>query len=53
MKQKVLIIDDEIDFCMIMKGYFARKNFDVFQAYTLQSGLFLIDEAKPDIFFFR
>ena len=51
MKQKVLIIDDEVDFCMIMKGYFARKNFDVFQAYTLQSGLFLIDETKPDILF--
>ena len=51
MKQKILIIDDEIDFCMIMKGYFGRKNFDVFLAYNLQSGLFLIDEANPDILF--
>ena len=51
MKQKVLIIDDEIDFCTIMKGYFNRKNYDVFLAYTLQSGLFLVDETKPDILF--
>ena len=51
MKKKVLIIDDEVDFCLIMKGYFLRKNFEVFLAYTLQSGLFLIDEAKPDILF--
>lgn len=51
MKQKILIIDDEIDFCMIMKGYFGRKNFEVFLAYNLQSGLFLIDETNPDILF--
>lgn len=51
MKPKVLIVDDETDFCMIMKGYFARKHFEVFLAYTLQSGLFLLDEVKPDILF--
>ena len=51
MKQKVLIIDDEIDFCTIMKGYLNRKNYEVFLAYTLQSGLFLIDETNPDILF--
>ena len=49
MKEKVLIIDDEIDFCLIMKGYFDRKNYNAFVAYNLQTGLFLIDEAKPDI----
>ena len=51
MKKKILIIDDEVDFCLIMKGYFNRKNYDVFVAYNLQSGLFLIDENKPDILF--
>jgi response regulator of citrate/malate metabolism len=34
-----------------MKGYFERKNFTVFTAHTLQSGLFCIDEVKPDILF--
>jgi len=51
MKKKILIIDDEVDFCLIMKGYFNRKNYEVFVAYNLQSGLFLIDENKPDILF--
>jgi DNA-binding NtrC family response regulator len=51
MKKKILIIDDEVDFCLIMKGYFNRKNYEVSVAYTLQSGLFLIDENKPDILF--
>ena len=51
MKKKILIIDDEVDFCLIMKGYFGRKNYEVCVAYTLQSGLFLINEEKPDILF--
>ena len=51
MKKKVLIIDDEVDFCLIMKGYFERKNYEVLLAYNLQGGLFLIDEAKPDVLF--
>jgi CheY-like chemotaxis protein len=51
MKKKILIIDDEVDFCLIMKGYFGRKNHEGFVAYTLQSGLFLLDEEKPDILF--
>jgi DNA-binding response OmpR family regulator len=34
-----------------MKGYFGRKNYEVVLAYTLQSGLFLINEEKPDILF--
>ena len=51
MKKKIIIIDDEIDFCVIMKGYFERKGFEVHLAYNLQLGLFLINEKKPDILF--
>jgi DNA-binding NtrC family response regulator len=51
MKKKILIIDDEIDFCIIMKGYFEKKGFEVHLAYNLQLGLFLINEKKPDILF--
>ena len=51
MKKKILIIDDEVDFCTIMKGYFGKKNYEVVLAYNLQRGLFLIDETKPDILF--
>lgn len=51
MKKKVLIIDDEVDFCMIMKGFFQRKNYDPHLAYTLQKGIFMADELKPDFLF--
>jgi two-component system, OmpR family, response regulator len=51
LKLKVLLVDDEVDYCLIMKGYFTRKNYDVFVAYTLMDGLSLIDTAKPDILF--
>ncbi|HET9745468.1 MAG TPA: response regulator [Chitinophagaceae bacterium] len=51
MKKKILIIDDEIDFCVIMKGYFERKGYEVWVAYTLQKGLFLLNEIKADILF--
>jgi DNA-binding NtrC family response regulator len=51
MKRKILIIDDEVDFCMIMKGFFSRKNYEVLLAYTLQDGLALFNEQRPEILF--
>ena len=51
MKKKILIIDDEIDFCIIMKGYFEKKGYEIFVAYNLQKGLFQINDIKPDILF--
>ena len=51
MKQKILIIDDESDFCLIMKNYFVRKGYDVAMAYTLKEGIALAKELGPDILF--
>ena len=51
MKQKVLIIDDEVDFCMIMKGYFDKKRYETLVAYDLRNGLALIQASKPDVLF--
>jgi len=51
MKKKVLIIDDEVDFCTIMKGFLERKGYEVHLAYTLQSGLFMANDLRPDILF--
>ncbi|HKZ65212.1 MAG TPA: response regulator [Chitinophagaceae bacterium] len=51
LKLKILLIDDEVDYCLIMKGYFTKKNYDVFIAYNLKEGLQLIDTARPDILF--
>ena len=50
-KLKILIIDDEIDYCMIMKSFFRGKNYDVSLAYTLKEGLSLIKNVEPDILF--
>jgi DNA-binding NtrC family response regulator len=50
-KKKVLIIDDEQDLCHLMKTYLVELNYDVFLAYTLGSGLSLMEEVGPDIVF--
>jgi DNA-binding response OmpR family regulator len=50
-KVKILIIDDEEDFCMIMKSYFIKKGYQVFLASNLNEGLSLLKEKNPDILF--
>jgi two-component system OmpR family response regulator len=50
-KLKILIIDDEIDYCTIMKGYFQSKNYEVSLAFTLKQGLETLERIKPDILF--
>jgi DNA-binding NtrC family response regulator len=50
-KLKILIVDDEEDYCMIMKSYFEKKGYEVFVAFNLQNGLQLIKEKNPDILF--
>jgi len=47
----VLIIDDEIDLTTLLKAFFKKKNYDVFVAHDLQSGLQLIGEKQPGIIF--
>ena len=51
MKSKILIVDDEIDFCEIMKNYFTKKGYEVLLAYTLEEGMRLLKEKQPDILF--
>jgi DNA-binding response OmpR family regulator len=48
-KLKTLIIDDEIDYCTIMKKYFQSKNYAVYVATTLQEGLNVLHSIQPDI----
>lgn len=50
-KVKILIVDDEEDYCLIMKSYFEDKNCDVDVSYTLQEGMELIEKKCPDILF--
>ncbi len=48
---KVLIVDDEIDLCLLLKSYFQRKGHDVAIAYTLATGLDQLQDFTPDILF--
>ena len=51
MKPRILIIDDETDFCLIMKNFFTKKGYDVNLAFTLQEGLKKVTESSPQILF--
>ena len=47
-RKKVLIIDDEVDLCLLMKTYFLRKNYEVYIAHTLTDGVSRLNEITPD-----
>ncbi|MGK2864649.1 MAG: response regulator [Chitinophagaceae bacterium] len=49
LKLKVLMIDDEIDYCRLLETFFRKKNYEVQLAFNLSDGLQLIGETKPDI----
>jgi DNA-binding response OmpR family regulator len=48
-KKKVLIIDDEVDFCLLMQFYLTKKNCEVQISHTLRDGLGLVENNNPDI----
>ena len=50
-RKKVLIIDDEVDLCLLLKTYLNRRNYDVYYAHTLSEGLDQFKEVRPDILF--
>lgn len=50
-QKKVLIVDDEIDLCLLLKSYFLRKNYEVYLSHTLEQGVDFINKIKPDILF--
>lgn len=51
LKKKVLIIDDEVDLCLLLKTYLARRNYDVYYSHTLKDGMTRFQEVLPDILF--
>jgi DNA-binding response OmpR family regulator len=50
-KKKVLIIDDEVDLCLLMKTYLTRKNYEVYYYHTLKEGMEQVKNIEPDIIF--
>jgi DNA-binding response OmpR family regulator len=50
-RKKILVVDDEEDFCLLLKAFFQEKGMDVFVAYTLNTGLKCMKKHKPDVLF--
>ena len=48
---KVLIIDDEPDSCLLWRSFLTQLKYNVFTALTLRQGLELVESVKPDIIF--
>ena len=46
--KKVLIVDDEVDLCLLIKQFLSKKNYEVHVAHTLLDGLRLLDTVRPD-----
>lgn len=49
MKTRLIVIDDEIDFCRVVYTVFTKKGFEVFLFHSLQDGLHGIETKRPDI----
>lgn len=46
--KRVLIVDDEIDLCLLLKQFLTRRNYEVYIAHTLSEGLTILNRVKPD-----
>ncbi|MBC7887779.1 MAG: response regulator [Ferruginibacter sp.] len=46
--KRVLIVDDEVDLCLLIKQFLTKRNYEVHIAHTLSDGLDKINSIKPD-----
>lgn len=49
LKVKILIVDDEKDYCLLMKRYFQSKGYEVFVSFRLMEGLSILQTIGPSI----
>jgi DNA-binding response OmpR family regulator len=47
MKPLLLVIDDEIEICEILKGFFSERGYKVIYSVTGQGGLDAVSAIKP------
>jgi DNA-binding response OmpR family regulator len=50
-RKKILILDDEIDLCLLLRDYFQRKMYEVTISHTLKDGRDFLETLHPDILF--
>jgi DNA-binding response OmpR family regulator len=49
--KKILIIEDEIDLCHLMKTFFIKRGFEVSLAHSIAKGLELVKSVQPNAIF--
>lgn len=49
MMKKILVIDDELDICMLLKRFLTKKEFLVETAQSGRKGLQLLEDFEPDL----
>lgn len=49
--KKILVVDDEADFTLLMTEYFTKRGFEVHTAGNIREGLLLLAEQHPDYIF--
>ena len=47
--KKVLILDEEVDFCKLIRFYLEKHNCTVLVAHTIQHALQIIDNETPEV----
>lgn len=50
-KEKIVIIDDDVDFGFLLSSFFLKKNFNVMLAHTLTEGMTMLEKERPDHIF--
>jgi DNA-binding NtrC family response regulator len=45
----VLVIDDEIDFYLLIKDYLGQRDYQVFAAHSLADGMRMLEERQYDV----
>ena len=46
--KKVLIVDDEVDLCLLLQQFLSKRNCEVHVAHSLTEGLNKLDAIRPD-----
>ncbi len=46
---KILVIDDDIDICHLLKKFLSKHNYEVMTAHNGETGLKILEETQPDL----
>lgn len=50
-QKSILIVNDDLDMCVLLKHYFLRQNYKVHFAHTIKNGIQLYKDIAPDLIY--